>query len=282
MRPRRWHTEVQLTSKVVSCLGFVVGLMAQARASLAGWLAGWLDLGLVLAPSSKVPGWASRWPYGYRPTGAQRRTKCESSEPERRLARLLERLGTSERTEKGCNSRLYVFALSVSLTHPRSLMLSWSPNSRLPDSANCHRAVLPDSSCFVYWQRQKKVKLHKATIGVGSGLGYRLTPDTKGSSILGTVSRHSRTYSLAPKMLLMCRPFGRTERSLPRVCGAAVPWALPVLPRACVHSRQTVWQFAYTPFEKAFASEGLLDLRPQGPPWLLHGDGYRHLRLPPW
>lgn len=41
MRPRRWHTEVQLTSKVVSCLGFVVGLMAQARVWLAGWLDGW-------------------------------------------------------------------------------------------------------------------------------------------------------------------------------------------------------------------------------------------------
>lgn len=123
MRPRRWHTEVQLTSKVVSCLGFVVGLMAQARASLAGWLAGWLDLGLVLAPSSKVPGWASRWPYGYRPTGAQRRTKCKSSEPERRLARLLERLGTSERTEKGCTSRLLrLRPLPLSHTHALSLL----------------------------------------------------------------------------------------------------------------------------------------------------------------
>lgn len=149
MRPRRWHTEVQLTSKVVSCLGFCCWFDGPSP-SLAGWLAGWLDLGLVLAPSSKVPGWASRWPCGYRPTGAQRRTKCKSSEPERRLARLLERLGTSERTEKGCTSRLYVFTLSLPPlhTHALFLMLSWPSSSRLPDSANCHRAVLPDSSYF--------------------------------------------------------------------------------------------------------------------------------------
>lgn len=85
--------------------------------------------------------------------------------------------------------------------------------------------------------------MRQATIGVGSGLQCERTPNTKSTSIFGTVvGIVARTYSLL-KCYYCAALEGGQRCFLPRVCGAAPAWALPVLPRA---SRQ----FAYVPFER--------------------------------
>lgn len=119
----------------------------------------------------------------------------------------------------------------------------------------------------------------EATVGVGSRLQCRRTPNTKSTSILGTVVGIVASYSIL-KCYYRAVPVGEDKRSLPHVCGPSPAWALPVPPTrqpACVHSRQS----ACAPFRK------VLPLRPSRPRVLLHGwhgwhgwngcmDGYRH------
>ena len=120
------------------------------------------------------------------------------------MVRLLERLRTSERTEKGCP----LSSLSISI--PLSSLLPLASNAQLRDSASCHRAIHPDSSCFSSIDRERRGRKNCVRPPSGSGPVFNADelPNTKSTSIYFRHSnRHGRTSWLL-KCYYCCRPLG--------------------------------------------------------------------------